>query len=390
MEDIENKTLFAPSPDDLSSLVDELIDGIIWLDINLNVISANHAFVKLSGYHEHQLIGKELNTLFKDDLSSVRNQATEQRQTFGPCNLINKDGYEIATVASFLRLNHHRDTIIIIVHNMSDLRELQDKVRKYKDRLEWAHFETRQAHNEAKQANQQKTLFLANLSHEIRTPLNGIIGMTELLMNTEINNKQSHYLACVYEAGEHLLAIINDVLDLSKIEAGEMPISQTQCSIHHIIDNMKTIFGPKIEAKNLQLNIHPLEKDLHVITDPVRIKQILVNLLGNALKFTESGSITLSTSCIPCPSDNNKMLVTFEVTDTGVGIAADALGTIFQKFTQAHFDAPQSFGGTGLGLAICKKLCLLMDGNIDVKSQENKGSTFSFTLPLMINHEPKT
>ncbi|MEI6895180.1 MAG: transporter substrate-binding domain-containing protein [Colwellia sp.] len=227
-------------------------------------------------------------------------------------------------------------------------------------------------------ANQAKADFLANMSHEIRTPMNAILGLSELALNSGLNKKQHNYINKVHLSALSLLGIINDILDISKIEAGKMDLEYTDFMLADIFDNLANLFSLKFANKNLEFlfDITP-EVPINLIGDPLRLGQILTNLVNNALKFTEQGEIIISVTVQTLAVD--KVLLCFNVLDTGIGISASQQESLFQSFSQADTSTSRKYGGTGLGLSIAKNLTELMGGEINVKSVVGKGSSFRFT-----------
>lgn len=239
-----------------------------------------------------------------------------------------------------------------------------------------------EAEKEKAQASERaKHQFLANMSHEIRTPMNAIKGMTDILIRRNPKDDQREYLYGIKQSSDSLLVIINDILDISKIEAGKVELEQEPFSVNELVNNVHTIMQFKAEEKGLELLKDIPAENLTVQGDATRLRQILINLIGNAIKFTEKGAITTS---VKTERTGNKMNVHFTVSDTGIGIDADRMEKIFNSFEQAYGDTSRKFGGTGLGLSISKKLVELHGGKIWVESEKGKGSRFHFAIPYDI------
>lgn len=325
------------------------------------------ALEKLSGYSKDELIGLT-HTVFKhhendpkifDDLWKT---ITSKKTWTGELKNRKKDNSfywihltitpELDSDGEIIGYNAYREDI-------SNEKELEEEKRKTQEALEF------------------KSLFLSNMSHEIRTPLNGIIGFTHMALKNEYDEKQKKLLQNISATSEILLHVINDILDISKIEAGKMPIEHIEFDLKDLTQNVRDILKENAKEKKLSLNINCKDiKNSQRIGDPMRITQVLTNLLNNAIKFTHIGTVSLRV--IDAGSDT----IRFEVEDTGIGLNENEIQLLFQNFSQADMSTSRKYGGTGLGLAISKKLVEMMGGSISVKSELGVGSTFMFELPL--------
>ena len=235
----------------------------------------------------------------------------------------------------------------------------------------------------AEAATRSKSLFLASMSHEIRTPLNGIIGMISLLKTTTLNTEQQDILSIINTSGDFLLNIVNDILDFSKIESGEVILEARNLNLYKLLEDIIKLFSFKSSEKSISLvlKIDPKVPQF-IIGDQIRIKQILTNLVGNAIKFTHQGMVTLKVDLLDSSTD--RVNLSFAISDTGIGMTQNEIKQIFTYFRQAEISTTRKYGGSGLGLAICKNLCALMGGGIRVESTPNVGSTFYVSLPFDI------
>lgn len=238
-----------------------------------------------------------------------------------------------------------------------------------------------EAKNVAIKASLLKSQFLANMSHELRTPMNGVLGMADLLSSTSLDLEQKEYLQSIVTSGENMLALINDILDLSKIEAGHIDLKRTVFNVNQVVEDVLQVLRASATKKNLSIvSKINVPQGMECYGDPARIRQVLLNLIGNSIKFTVQGHIELMIDIQK--NEEKKNWMHFKVSDTGIGMDKETLGRIFKPFVQGDSSTTKAFGGTGLGLSICKKLVEAMGGDIGVSSELGRGSEFSFHIAV--------
>ena len=347
-------------------------DTFIAMNIEGEIILWNAAAERLFGHSEGEALGKSIEMIVPDDqLEQMMRVLAEAHQTENAVHFetirLRNDGTPVPVSIALFPIQGNDGEINALTALIRDLTEHKEWERKLSE-----------ARDKALETARLKSEFLANMSHEIRTPMNGVIGMTSLLLDTDLNPEQRSSRDTIRFSGDALLTIINDILDFSKIEAGRLDFEIIDFALHQTIDESIELFAREVRRKNLTLKsrIHP-EVPAYLRGEPSRLRQILINLLSNAIKFTESGRITVSV--MPERKDKDSVCVRFEVTDTGLGIPAEAQACLFDAFSQADGSTTRKFGGTGLGLAICKKLTAMMKGEIGVESIPGAGSTFWFT-----------
>ncbi len=345
-------------------LLDISLTGVFTVDTDQRITSVNDAFLDMTGYGREDLIGKSCLTLDGVPCTTAgcglfaSNGAEPIRKrecTFGAA-----DGRRISILKSAELLRDEEGAIIGGVESVIDVTDLVE------------------AKLAAEQAAATKSAFLANMSHEIRTPMNGVIGMTDLVLDTDLTDEQREYLGLVKTSGESLLGIINDILDFSKIEAGKLDLEDIAFDFQNCVGSVLTTLGVKADEKGIEL-ISNIDPQLHrtLQGDPGRLGQMLVNLIGNAIKFTENGEVVVSAE--EFSRDGEEIVIRIAVRDTGIGIPPEKLKSVFNAFEQADGSMTRRYGGTGLGLAITTQLVELMGGEITAESQPGMGSTFAFT-----------
>ncbi|CAH2030969.1 ATP-binding protein [Trichlorobacter ammonificans] len=358
--------------------VEAASDAIYWIAPDARIVDVNPAACRLLGYNREEILQlsvPDIDAQYNAELWPRHFRELEQQGTLTfESTQRARDGrlIPVEIVANYV---HFEDA----VRNCAFVRDITERKRVEE--------ELRAAKAAAEAANSAKSEFLANMSHEIRTPMNGVIGNAQLLRFTSLTGEQEQYLENIETEARNLISLINDVLDISKIEAGKIELEHTPFRLRGCISD---VIGPqeaRIRAKGLTLSVdvgHALPDQL--IGDQLRLKQILFNLVGNAIKFTESGTIRLQVAS--CAHEYAAVRLRFSVIDTGIGIRAELLEQIFAPFSQADASTTRRFGGTGLGLSICRRLVGLMEGELSVESREGEGSAFHVVLPFRIEELP--
>ena len=362
----------------------ELSPDAIYVQVDGFIVYANPAAEKL--YHTKtsgQLIGRpsiELIYAANRDLVEKQRQETTARRRSTPFLEMRRtrlDGSTFLGESAGAPMEWDgRTGIRVVVRDITERKMAENTLRENESML-------RRARDEADAANRAKSTFLANMSHEIRTPMNGVLGMTELLTETALTERQRRFVDAVRQSGESLLGIINDILDFSKIEAGKFTLEIGDCDVVTCIEEVTEILADSAHRKGLEFS-HYIADDLPawVRCDPTRLRQILTNLLSNAIKFTERGEVALRVE--PVASTGGSVTMRFEVRDTGIGISLADRNRLFRPFEQADGSTTRRFGGTGLGLAITEQLINMMDGDIGFDSTVGKGSTFWAIIPFPV------
>lgn len=367
------------------SLVHSLPAYFVRKDRSGQIVFANDQYAKLMGTTADAMVGKTMADFYPEELAT--NARLEDQQVMATGKIIEdvfddlvegETRYFASRKGPVRDENEHVIGIQTIFWDITKQRLAEQALRTEREELQAAKLA-------AEKANQAKSDFLANMSHEIRTPMNAIIGMTDLVLETQLTNTQHEYLSMVQGSGEALLELINDVLDFSKIESGKFNIETESFDIRESLGDAIRGLALRGHNKGLELVFHVDPRiPKFLVGDASRIRQIVINLVGNAIKFTETGEVVVGLQCSEL-TDQNATLV-FSVADTGIGIAQENLSKIFQEFEQADASTTRKFGGTGLGLAICSRLIQLMDGRIWVESKAGVGSTFQFEVNLGVDH----
>ncbi len=350
--------------------------GLLVLSAQRTIDFCNPAFANMVGYSAKELSGRFIGELirFKGE-TAVAEPTTEEQEAHKSVRefvLVHADGSEIHVLVTAVPRNENilEDGAICVVTDLSAQKKFENALAEARD--------------QAIEATRLKSEFLANMSHEIRTPLNAVVGMTSLMLDSPLTSEQQEYAQTIRSSSEVLLALINDILDFSKIEAGKLDLEERPFSVRDCVEEALDVVVTKAAGKDLELAyIIDNKVPNNILGDVTRVRQILVNLLNNAIKFTEVGEVVLSVSCHEDQCSNSsteESVLRFSVKDTGIGILPERLNKLFKSFSQVDASTTRKYGGTGLGLAISRQLAEMMGGQIWVESEYEKGSTFHFTI----------
>lgn len=382
----------------LATTLNSIGDAVIATDAQGVVTFLNPQAERLTGWSRQEAAGKPVADVFRIMDEAMRtppaNPLDRALETGAVADLVNptllvtRNGEERPIDDSAAPIRDEQGNKmggVLVFRDVTERRRIEEELRHYRDYLEdlveQRTWDLQQAKAVAEAASQAKSEFLATMSHEIRTPLNGVLGMVELLLGTPLNHEQRRYASILAQSGRTLLGLIDEILDFSKIEAGKLDLRPVDFDLREMLEETAALFDERARAKGLRLRME-LAPDFpaRVRGDPIRLRQVVVNLLGNAIKFTDAGEVAIHLRALE--RDAATLIARIDVTDTGIGIAPKAQARIFESFVQADGSATRRHGGVGLGLAISRRLVRLMGGDINVESVSKRGSRFWFTVRL--------
>ncbi|HNX30990.1 MAG TPA: ATP-binding protein [Holophaga sp.] len=376
----------------LRSLIENMQAGILVETQDREIALINETFCAMFQIPvpAHMLADSRATELLEMCLEQVRDPGLEERRLREVLQAgVIRNGIEFAMkdgrvlAMDFVPITREKDFFghFWQFHDITERKRAEEELTRAAEKLEWKNWELAQARDKALELSNLKSDFLANMSHEIRTPMNGIIGMTGLLLETSLTEEQREYAETVRSSADSLLRLINDILDFSKIEAGKLTLEHIEFDFQEVLEDLLVVVGVKAHAKGIELlTFLGPEVPLKVKGDPVRFRQVLTNLLDNAIKFTSQGAVEVRIHV--AGKEGANLLLKVEVKDVGVGMRPEVVEKLFQSFFQGDSSTTRQYGGTGLGLAICRRLCELMGGSIGVESRLGVGSTFWFTLRM--------
>lgn len=379
------------------TLFETMSQAVVHQGLDGKIISANPAVERILGLSTDQLLGK---TSIDPHRKAIHENGTDFPEETHPSMVALRTGKAVSNVVMGVYLPQAGGYSWLNITAVPQFLPGEERpfqvFTTFEDITERKRMEAglKKAKEEAEAANTAKSRFLANISHEIRTPMNVIIGMADLAFESAHSREQKEYIDMIRESAASLLALINDILDISKIEAHRLELAKVECDLYREVERMVSSFAPQAQKKGLELS-YSIASNIpqKVLGDPARLRQVLVNLIRNAIKFTEKGNILVSLRRDEKDKaegegeeqdGNGAVTVRFSISDTGIGIPADKVGWLFENFTQLDSSGTHKFEGTGLGLAIARSLVDLMGGSIGVTSVENRGSTFYFTIPFAL------
>jgi len=379
------------------SLIEASRDPLVTINNEGKITDMNQAFANITGLSRKELTG----THFFDYFTEPQMAREVYKEVFDkgfvvdyPLTIRDKNLTDVLFNGSVYKDEQGKVRgVVVVARDITEQKRIATELTEAKVFAEFAtiiaeeaKFKAEQATHTAENAVKAKQQFLSNMSHEIRTPMNAIIGFTKVLLKTDLTAKQKEYLSAIKMSGDALIVLINDILDLSKVDAGKMTFEKIAFKMKFSISAMLHLFETKIQEKNLKLiKIYDEQIPEVLVGDPVRLHQIILNLVSNAVKFTTVGNITVSVQLLS--EDDEKVNIQFSVADTGIGIPEDKIDNIFDNFQQATSGTSRLYGGTGLGLAIVKQLVEPQGGSIHVESELGKGSNFIFNLPFLKTNE---
>jgi PAS domain S-box-containing protein len=373
----------------LSSLT---FEGIVFHKEGV-LLDCNDSFLNLFGYDREELAGKNIiPQLFHPSvLELIRKNVKSHYARPYEALAIRKDGSTFPVELEAKNVQYGEGWFrVAAVRDITERRSVRKALEQANTRLRQAIERANQMTEAAEKANRAKSEFLANMSHEIRTPMNGVIGMTSLLLEESLSSSQRDYVETIRSSGDNLLAIINDILDYSKIESGKLELESQPTNVRETLEDVMAMVSAKVLEKNIELMVDVDEAVPWLIfSDVIRLRQILINLVGNAVKFTPEGEVLISVRTVPCPTPDC-IFLEVSVRDTGIGIPNDRLERLFRPFSQADSSTTRQYGGSGLGLIISKKLVEMMNGHIWVESDPGYGSRFHFTLQTQVHQQSLT
>ena len=373
--------------EELQAVYDALPEGLMIANSKTtSLVQANNTICRMLGYSEAELLNMSVRDIHppKDMpliLAKFKAMAAGQLASAEEIPFLRKDGSIFyADVTCTGQVTYHRQScILVLFHDATERRRVQQELKDYSAALETANRSLGDLHTTAETATRAKSEFLANMSHEIRTPMTAILGFSELLLDTLDQPEDREKVHTIKRNGEYLLGMINDILDLSKIEAGMLRVENLEYSPWEVISDVVGLMRVRAEEKDLTLKLEnngPIPARIH--SDPTRLRQILINLIGNAVKFTETGEIRIAVELSNNAREDPRLIV--RVNDSGIGMSAEQVERLFLPFTQADMSTTRVFGGTGLGLTISRRLAELLGGEIQVESSVGQGSTFTVSL----------